>query len=58
MITEDALSEGDFTGFNVRNKDTIHEMVSMSEKNGPPPTSKVKSVRKMWKSGAMQIKRF
>jgi hypothetical protein len=33
MIAEDTLSEGDFTEFNVRNKDTIHEMVSMSEKN-------------------------
>jgi len=32
MIAEDALSEGDFTEFNVRNKDTIHEVVSMSEK--------------------------
>jgi hypothetical protein len=42
MIAEDALNKGDFTGFAVRNKDTIHEMVSMSEKMDPSnPKSEV-----------------
>ena len=36
------MGEGDFTGFNVHNKDTVHEMVSMSEKMDPSnPESEV-----------------
>jgi hypothetical protein len=42
MIAEVALGKGDFTGFNVRNKDTVHEMVSMSQKVDPSnPESEV-----------------
>jgi len=42
IIAEDAFGEGDFTGFNVCNKDTVHEMVLMSEKMDPSnPESEV-----------------
>ena len=32
MIAEGPLSKGDFAGFNVHSKGTVHEMVSMFEK--------------------------
>ena len=35
MITEGALLEEDFVGFNIRNKDTVHGLVSMSENTNP-----------------------
>jgi len=42
IITENAFGEGDFMEFNVCNKDTVHEMVSMSEKMNPSnPESEV-----------------
>jgi hypothetical protein len=53
MITKGALGEEDFIGLNVCNKNTVHEMVSMSEKM--EPSSPECGVRKMWKRGAMQI---
>jgi hypothetical protein len=35
MIAEGALHEEDFTGFNVHNKDAVHEMVMIFEKLDP-----------------------
>jgi len=35
MTSEGAPNEEDFEGFNVRNKDTVHEMVSMFETLDP-----------------------
>jgi len=33
MIASGASDKGDFARFNVHNKDTVHEMVSMFEKS-------------------------
>jgi hypothetical protein len=53
MISEGASIEEDFGGFKVCNKDTFYKM-SMLEKLDP--SNPECEFRKMWKSGAMQIK--
>jgi hypothetical protein len=35
MVGEGASDEEDFAGFNIRNKDILHEMVSLYEKLNP-----------------------
>lgn len=35
MVGVDASDEEDFAGFNIRNKDTVHEMVSLCEQLNP-----------------------
>jgi hypothetical protein len=54
MITKGALSEEDFMGVNVHNKNTVHELVLMSEKMDP--SSPECGVRNMWKGGMMPMK--
>jgi hypothetical protein len=44
IVSEGALDKDDFTGFTVCNKDTLHEMVLMSE-NWTSQTLNVKSGR-------------
>jgi hypothetical protein len=52
MTAEGASDEEDFARFNVRNKDTVHEMVSMFETLDTwNPESEVSR-----KSGSMQVK--
>jgi hypothetical protein len=54
IISEGASVEEDFGEFKVCNKDTFYKMVSMLEKlDSSNPECEV---RKMWKSGAMEIK--
>jgi hypothetical protein len=48
------LGKENFIRLNVHNKNTVHEIVLMFEKMDL--SSPECGVRKMWKSGAMQIK--
>ena len=46
MIAEGASDEEDFAGFNVHNKETVHEIVLMSKKLDPSnPECEVRSRR-------------